>query len=136
MCRSVDAVRRLIVLLVLAALGSVVRAAASDPYRDFHLPAGDAATTLRQFVEQSGEQLLFLVPKVRGVQTNPVEGSFTAREALQRMVANTGLAIVPDEKSGALLINRASPADVSAPSLSAKPPPPTQPDNSQAMTTK
>jgi len=33
--------------------------------RHYVLPGGDAAAKLRQFVEQSGEQVVYLVPKVR-----------------------------------------------------------------------
>lgn len=106
-CRSVDRFRRLVILLTLAALLPAGRAAAPAGKRSYQLAGGDAATTLRQFVEQSGEQIVYLVPRVRGVTTNPVTGEFTAREVLERMLANTALVIVQDEKTGALLVQRA-----------------------------
>lgn len=108
-CRSVDALRRLVLLLVIAALLPVARAASSaaaSGKRNYEVAAGDAATTLRQFVEQSGEQVIYLVPKVRGVKTNPVKGEFTAREVADQMVANTGLIVIEDAKTGALMIQR------------------------------
>jgi outer membrane receptor for ferric coprogen and ferric-rhodotorulic acid len=110
-CRSADRLRRFILLLVLAALLPAARAAEAAAKRHYDLAAGDAATTLRQFVEQSGEQVIYLVTKVRGVKTNPVKGEFTAREVLDRMVSNTGLVVVRDEKTGALLVNRAATAE-------------------------
>ncbi|MBI4662434.1 MAG: TonB-dependent receptor [Verrucomicrobia bacterium] len=104
--RSLDALRRLVMLLVLAALVPAARAAAPTAKRSYDIASGDAATTLRQFVEQSGEQVIYVVPKVRGVKTNPVKGELTAREALARMVADTDLGVVEDEKTGALMVNR------------------------------
>ncbi len=82
--------------------------AAEAAKKNFELPAGDAASTLKQFTQQSGEQVVFLVNKVRGVATNPVRGELTAKEALDRMLAGTPLAAAQDEKTGALTINRSS----------------------------
>jgi hypothetical protein len=58
-CRSVDALRRTVVLLVLAALAAIARGAASTALRNYDLAEGDAAKTLRLFVEQSGEECSF-----------------------------------------------------------------------------
>ncbi|HEY9155619.1 MAG TPA: hypothetical protein VIM69_10845, partial [Opitutaceae bacterium] len=44
--------------------------AADTATKKFDIPKGDAAVTLRLFVEQSGEQVVFLVDRVRGVTTN------------------------------------------------------------------
>jgi outer membrane receptor protein involved in Fe transport len=79
--------------------------------RDFRVPGGDAAVTLKQFIEQSGEQVVYLVDSVRGVATKPVRGRHTSREALRRMLAGTGLGSVEDARTGALTVSRvASPA--------------------------
>ena len=104
--RSASPLRLLVLLLALTALVSSARDAAPAAKRHYALPGGDAAATLRQFVEQSGEQVVYLVPKVRGVTTHAVKREFTAREVLDRMVRNTALVIVRDEKTGALMINR------------------------------
>ena len=94
MSRSVDALRRVILLLVLAAFSAPTTHAA-DPsgVRRYQMAGGDAEQTLRQFVEQSGEQVVYVVTKVRGITTNPLSGEFTAREALNRLVAHTKLMI-------------------------------------------
>ncbi|MDD2764952.1 MAG: TonB-dependent receptor [Opitutaceae bacterium] len=81
---------------------------------NYELPAGDAAVTLKLFVEQSGEQVIYLVSKVRGVQTNAVKGEMTAREALERITAGTALGVVQDEKTGALTVKRNDDADKTA----------------------
>lgn len=106
--RSVNALRRLLILLVLAAFVPSARAGAAAAKRTYDIASGDAATTLRQFVEQSGEQVIYLLPKVRGVKINAVKGQYTPREALELLVANTGLTVVEDKKTGALMINRAA----------------------------
>jgi hypothetical protein len=105
-CRSVDALRRTVVLLVLAALAAIARGAASTALRNYDLAEGDAAKTLRLFVEQSGEEVVYVVTKVRGVQTKAVRGEFAAREVLRRMLAGTGLVFVEDAPSGALMVSR------------------------------
>ncbi len=46
---------------------------------------------------------------VKGVRTNAVSGAMTPREALEKMVAGTGLTVIQDEKTGALGL-RADPA--------------------------
>ncbi|ACB76782.1 TonB-dependent siderophore receptor [Opitutus terrae] len=80
--------------------------AATAPHKHYEIPAGDAAQTLKQFVEQSGEQVIFLVDKVRGVTTRAVRGEFDARAALDRMLEGTELYVIQDEPSRALVVNR------------------------------
>ena len=103
-CRSANAFRRAVILLALTALLPAMRAAGAAAKRHYQFSAGDAAITLRQFVEQSGEQVIYLVQKVRGVKTNEVKGEYTAREVLDRLVANTCLVVVEDAKTGALTV--------------------------------
>ncbi len=112
-------------LLALAALMGSALAANSAVKRHYQLGAGDAATTLKQFVEQSGQQVIYVVPTVRGITTNPVSGEFTAREALERMVEKTKLLIFEDAQSGALTLNRVKsepPADQKPEDASGPPP--------------
>lgn len=85
--------------------------------KSYDIAAGDAVSTLKSFADESGRQVLFLVDAVRGVTTNPVRGEYTVREALTRLVADTGLVVAEDAKSGALMVNR----------LAARESPPSQP---------
>jgi len=93
-------------LLAGALLLPLVLRAATEPRRTYDLPAGDAATTLQQFSERSGREVLFAAGTVRGVRTNAVRGEYGAREALDLMLAGTALVAVSDEQSGALAVNR------------------------------
>ncbi len=115
--RSFHPLRRAAAALLFAAafLGPLAAATVRKPY---DIPAGDAAATLRQFIQQSGEQVVFLVNKVRGVTTHAVAGEFEARAALDRMLAGTELYAIQDEQTHAFVINRGAPP---------KPPPPAPP---------
>jgi iron complex outermembrane receptor protein len=85
------------------------KAPAADATRkSFTIPSGDAIATLRQFVAQSGRELIYSGMAVEGVQTNAVQGEFTAREALNRMLAGTSLCATEDRKTGALAVVRRS----------------------------
>ena len=91
---------------------------AGEPTRkSYDIARGDAVSTLKRFADESGRQVVFLVDAVRGVRTNPVRGEYTVREALTRLVAETGLVVAEDAKSGALMVNR----------LASREPPPSQP---------
>jgi hypothetical protein len=95
----------LLLLAVLSPLGSTAPAAETGS-RYFHLPAGEAADTLKQFAVQAQREIMFPAEPVAGVRTNRVEGMLTPRDALERLVAKTGLAIVEDPKTGALMVTR------------------------------
>ena len=84
----------------------VVGFAATEGTRTYELPAGDAATALRQLSEISGREVLFAAEIVRGVRTNPVRGQLTALEAAKQLVAGTKLAVTQDEKTGAIAVHR------------------------------
>jgi iron complex outermembrane receptor protein len=88
--------------------------AADDARKPYEFPRGDAVEMLKRFADESGKQVVYLVDAVRGVTTNAVKGELTAREAVKRMVADTVLVVVEDEKTGALMINRAVSAQPSA----------------------
>lgn len=92
----------------------LLSASAAEAVRAFDVPAGDAAATLKQAAKQGGVEIVFPAATVRGVQTAAVKGDFTAREALNRMLADTDLVLVQDEKSGALTINRLTPDEKNA----------------------
>ena len=84
-------------------------------YKYYSLPAEDAAAALERFAEQSRAQIVFLIEQVRGSTTRAVVGQFTAREALERMIAGTGLTISEDQKSGAFVVKREAVAAAGAP---------------------
>jgi len=74
--------------------------------RSFAVSAGDAEVTLERFSEQAGVQIVYLLEDVRGVATNPIYGDFRIHEALERLIADTGLRTTQDGSSGAFVIKR------------------------------
>ena len=95
--------------LLVTCLGLVVAcwvSAADTARRPFNIPASDAPQALRRYVEQSGEQLVFFPDAVRDTRTPAVAGSFTSREALDRLVTGTDLRILRDPANGAVSIVR------------------------------
>ncbi len=82
----------------------------AEAARTFAIPAGDARTTLAQFIEQSAVQIVYSPPLVRGIQTHAVHGWFEPPVALRRMLAGTSLVVLHDESTGALSLARAESA--------------------------
>lgn len=74
--------------------------------RTFNLPADSAEKTLKQFSEQSGRGLLVGTEVTKGVRTNAVQGELTPGEALDKMLAGTGLVCAQDDKNGAFVVRR------------------------------
>ncbi len=74
--------------------------------KSFSIASGDATATLRTFAEQSGEQVVYPPGDVRGIRTHAVSGILAPRTALERMLAGTALAVIFDEKTGALAVRR------------------------------
>lgn len=97
---------RLVQVLTCAVVSVVAAGPPEELRRRYDLPAGDAATGLRQFAEVSGREILFAAEVVRGMRTSPVRGEFHAQEALQRLLAGTSLEAIPDESSGAIAVRR------------------------------
>ena len=87
-------------------VSAVSGAAADEQKRSYNLPSGDAATTLNQFAGASGQQIVFMMEKVKGERTNAVAGDYAARDALDRMLAGTGLNATRDPATGAFVVSR------------------------------
>jgi outer membrane receptor protein involved in Fe transport len=59
--------------------------------RSYDIPAGKLSESLKQFGTQSRLQLLAPPELTRGLDGNPVSGAYTARQALDHLLANSGL---------------------------------------------
>ena len=109
--RSGESLRRWIACLALAGVivgSSASFAAAVDaPKRRFDLPVDSVEKSLKRFAEQSGLQVLYPTKLAQNLRTKSLQGMFTPRDALERILAGTGLIAVHDEKSGALTVLRA-----------------------------
>ena len=68
-----------------------IASAADSSTIHFDIPAGDAQTTLLQFVAQANIEMLYSSDDVRGVMTHALSGEYTVPEALRRMIDGTGL---------------------------------------------
>ena len=90
-------------LLVLGCLLPPLRAGEGSR-KTFAIPAEVAEVALEMFSDQADVQVVYLIEDVRGVETNAVSGRFASREALERLVAGTGLRVEQEGKSGALVI--------------------------------
>jgi iron complex outermembrane receptor protein len=86
---------------------SAVLAADRPEHRQvYNLPHGDAAAMLPLFADASALPVVFLMDKVRGVQTNAVSGEFSPREAIDRMLAHTTLVAYQDDATGGFTVTR------------------------------
>lgn len=98
----------LIVAFATALAGVALGASETKRYE---VPAGPATATLKQFSQQSGEQIVYPTDLLRDVQTRTVSGELTARAALEQMLEGTGLVVVQDARTGALTIRTAADAE-------------------------
>ena len=95
-------------LCVMALAGGPVRAV-ETARKKFDVPAGDAFVTLKQFSAQAGGSLLYSADAVDGVKTNAVKGEISPREALDGMLAGTGLEVKQEGHGSTLVIRRRPP---------------------------
>lgn len=99
--------RRAFPALLLALLSAATAFAAEAVRHAFDVPAGDARPALRQFAAQAKSEIVFPVDLVGGLKTNAVKGELTPREAIDTMLAGTGLVAALDQKTGAIAVRRA-----------------------------
>ncbi len=92
-------------LWCLGVLLAVDPVAAAEPTQTFDVPAGAAEPALKLFSQQSGRGVIFSTDRLAAVKTNAVRGAFTAREALDRLVAGTGLVVTADPGTGAFALS-------------------------------
>lgn len=105
-----------------AALGALLLTAPqllAAARKAYDLPAGEAPEMLRRFSEISGRETLFSSSLLRGVRTAPVRGEYTPLEALEQMLADTGLSVFVDSQSGAFALQRKEQALPARPRLGA-----------------
>lgn len=79
-------------------------AAAAVERLEFDIPGGAAESALKTFSAQAGRGVIFSTDSLKDVRTNSVRGQFTAREALDRMIAGTALVATYDARSGAFAL--------------------------------
>lgn len=71
------------------------QANAQEATVQFDIVAQPLAGALGEFARQSGRQMLFAEDLVKGKQAQGVSGSLTPRNALERLLAGTGVGVLP-----------------------------------------
>lgn len=74
------------------------------------IPAGDLKPALDQYAQQTGVQLLYRADDVQGRRSNGVQGRLDAHQALDALLAGTGLATRRDNGSVVIFREAAGPA--------------------------
>lgn len=98
--------RALLLTCLILLLPTNVLQAADAAVKPFDVPSGAASRTLKLFAQQSGREIVFSAESIGATTTNAVRGELTPRDALDRMVAGTGLAVGVDEKSGLFSVRK------------------------------
>jgi hypothetical protein len=81
-------------------------AQAAESKVSFDVPGGEAKPMLRQFAAQAKREIVFAIESVDRIRTNAVKGEMTAQEAINQMLANTGLVAAQDPKTGAFAVRK------------------------------
>lgn len=89
-----------------AAQPALRSAAAAPTARAFDLPADTGDKSLSRFALQAGVEVIFGSATAAQIRTNTVKGTFLPREALDLLLAHTGLVATQDETTGALTVAR------------------------------
>jgi iron complex outermembrane receptor protein len=79
---------------------------AAETKATFDVSAGVAGETLKAFARQAGREIVFSAETVGTVQTKAVRGELTPKEALDQMLADTGLVATQDAKTGAFAVRK------------------------------
>ncbi len=95
--------------------------AADSSLRAYDLPRDRAERTLKLFSQQSGHSVIMAAETVHTIRTNAVKGTFTAPEALARMLAGTGLSATRDGPTGAFAVRTENARRDPPPPAGAKP---------------
>ncbi|MES2693687.1 MAG: STN domain-containing protein [Verrucomicrobiota bacterium] len=84
------------------------RASAAEKM-SFDLPADRLEPSMKRFAAQSGSEVLMPGDGLGDVRTKSVRGAMTSRQALDAMLAGTGLSVLQDPKTGAFAVRKESP---------------------------
>lgn len=90
--------------LLAAAFVFTLQVVATETIRTFNLPAGEAATTLKQFAVQAGREIVFSAEAVGRVRTNEVAGDLSPGDAMTALLKGTGLVATQDKQTGAFAV--------------------------------
>lgn len=93
---------------------AIAGAAFAQPVAHYDIPQGELSAALQAYARQSGQQIIYRLEDVRGVQGKRVSGSLTPLQALEQMIDGASLEVRRDT-SGAYVVRRASRVPAVAP---------------------
>ncbi len=96
-------------MIALACSVPAIAVAQSAAARPVDVPAGDLVSALDQLARQSGAQFIYQADQLRGMRTAGVRGSLSVDQALQRLVAGSGLRVQRDESGAFVILKEAGP---------------------------
>lgn len=102
---------RRVIGLVVATLALAHCGQAAATKLSFDLPEDSAEKSLKRFSEQAGREVLFASDITRGIRTNSVKGEMPPHEAIDRLLANTGLVAVHEAEEGAYSVRKETPEE-------------------------
>ncbi len=79
-------------LLLLAIMQAQSASAETGQKQNFNIPAQSLSSALLQFSENTGVKTLFSTDMARDIKTSGLSGSYTPQQALDKLLANTGIA--------------------------------------------
>lgn len=80
---------------------------AEEGLRMYRIPAGMAEETLKIAADQGRMELVYTPETVNGIRTQAIQGKFQPKEALEQMVGDTPLVVVPVSDGNAFgIVNR------------------------------
>lgn len=97
---------------------------AQEVRKPFNIAAGPAANAVAEFARQSGITVLASGEHLAGVTTNEVRGTFHALEALDKLLAGTGLNSKVSDSGGIFISQRPASPAVAPPQQPARTPAP------------
>jgi iron complex outermembrane recepter protein len=101
------------VLLASTACFALGMSAAFAQSASFSLPEQPLAQSLKDIARQTGENILFTPEAVAGLKGHAVSGQMTAQEAVDALIAGTGLEAVSDDNGG-LIVRKLHPKNAQA----------------------
>ena len=94
----------LVIGLLSVLLSARILASPTDLSRQaISIPADDLVTSLDRIARQMGIELVYNADQLKGIQTQAVSGSFTAREVVLKLLEGTNLTVI-EHPNGAMLI--------------------------------
>ncbi|MBK7143914.1 MAG: TonB-dependent receptor [Xanthomonadales bacterium] len=98
-------------LLLSLACSAALAAQAQVPVAPrLDIPAGDLATALDTYARQSGVQLVYRADQLKGARSVGVHGQLEPRQALDRLLRDSGFVAQPDASGAMLIVPRPKPA--------------------------